>query len=157
MARPHVALIGLLALAGCRLPGEAGHDGLHPLNVLLVLVDDAGVECFAPYGESEYAMPRLERLAAEGVRFDAAHATPLCTPTRAELLTGRSGVRSYTDFSILHPEERSLVREFQDAGWATGVMGKWQLLAAEHYGERAGTGTGPAEAGFDEWCLWQLS
>ena len=151
------ALLALLAACASAPPDPSNpSNGALRFNVLLVLVDDAGAECFSPYGRTEYTTPNLDRLAAEGVRFDACHSTPLCTPSRVELLTGRSSIRSYASFSVLDREERTFAHLFQDAGYATGVMGKWQLYGAEHYGERAGTGTRPEDAGFDTWCLWQV-
>ena len=49
-------------------------------NVILILCDDVGFECFGSYGSREYATPRLDALAANGVRFENCHSTPLCTP-----------------------------------------------------------------------------
>ena len=57
-------------------------------NVVLILADDAGIETIGAYG-GESRTPRIDQLAREGVRFDNAHATPLCTPSRAAVMTGR--------------------------------------------------------------------
>jgi len=127
-----------------------------PPNVVLFLVDDAGVECFGPYG-GEYATPNLDRLAAEGVRFENAHSQPLCTPSRIKLMTGQSNLRNYVRFSVMDPGEWTFGQLMREAGYATGAVGKWQLLAAEHYGELAGTGKHPWDAGFDEYLLWQVA
>ncbi|MHC5025280.1 MAG: sulfatase-like hydrolase/transferase [Planctomycetota bacterium] len=126
------------------------------MNVVLIMADDIGVECFKLHGGRDYATPHLDALAAGGMHFTNCHAQPLCTPTRVKLMTGRSNVRSYTAFSILHPDETTIGEMAQAAGYATFVAGKWQLLGAEHYKEAAGTGTHPRDAGFDEWCLWQV-
>ncbi|MCA8953901.1 MAG: sulfatase-like hydrolase/transferase [Planctomycetes bacterium] len=157
MPRPRPALIVTLLLTACTAPrGVTRPDAAATPNVLVILVDDLGAEALGCYGGTSYATPNVDRLAARGMRFTRAHTTPLCTPTRVRMLTGRSAPRSYVAFSILSPEERTFANELRDAGWATAVAGKWQLLGAEHYGEQAGTGQHPRDAGFDAWCLWQV-
>jgi arylsulfatase A-like enzyme len=146
--------VGCLAAIGCSTPGDGGKA--RPPNVVVVLVDDLGVEGLSCYGGESYATPHLDALAGSGMRFTAAHTTPLCTPSRVRLLTGREGLRSYVDFSVLDRDERTFAHLLGDAGYATGVAGKWQLFGARHYGERAGRGTRPEDAGFDTWCLWQV-
>ena len=154
----------LLLLAACNAAGgpTEGGPGAGPAvqvrrpNLVLVLADDAGLECFGSYGGESYATPRIDRMAAEGVQFDHCYSQPLCTPSRVKLLTGRGNLRNYTRFSILDPNEVTVAELLRDAGYATGVFGKWQLLGAEHYGALAGTGTHPRDAGFDTWCLWQV-
>ena len=154
----------LLLLAACNAAGRTseGGPGAGPAeevrrpNLVLVLADDAGLECFGSYGGESYATPRIDRMAAEGVQFDHCYSQPLCTPSRVKLLTGRGNLRNYTRFSILDPNEVTVAELLRDAGYATGVFGKWQLLGAEHYGALAGTGTHPRDAGFDTWCLWQV-
>jgi len=115
-----------------------------------------GVEAFGSYGGTSYSTPRLDALAAGGVRFDHAYSQPLCTPSRVKLLTGKGNLRNYTHFSILDPRERTFADMAREAGYATGVFGKWQLFGAEHYKEWAGRGTHPRDAGFDRWALWQV-
>ncbi|MCK5174469.1 MAG: sulfatase-like hydrolase/transferase, partial [Planctomycetes bacterium] len=48
-----------------------------PLNVILIMADDVGFECFSSYGSREYSTPRLDALAADGIRFENCHSTPL--------------------------------------------------------------------------------
>ena len=126
-----------------------------PPNIILLLVDDAGVEAFSCYDSDSYNTPNIDKLAADGVRFTQCHAQPLCTPTRVKLLTGKSNIRNYERFSVLPPGETTIAHQLQDAGYATAAVGKWQLLAAEHY-QWAGAGSTPQQAGFDEHCLWQV-
>jgi arylsulfatase A-like enzyme len=135
---------------------ETGGAPERPPNVVLILADDLGSECLGSYGGESYATPQLDALAADGVRFTHFFSQPLCTPSRVKLLTGRSNVRNYVRFSILDPDERTIAHVLSGAGYATGAVGKWQLLGAEHYEEHAGTGATPDAAGFDEWCLWQV-
>ncbi len=118
-------------------------------NIVLILADDAGYECFAPYGSKQYATPVLSRLADAGVKFNHCYSTPLCTPTRVALMTGQNNVRNYTDFGALRPGEYTFAKLFKDAGYATAIAGKWQLD-----GNNRVRGTPPAQSGFDEWCLW---
>src|SRR5678810_1085965 len=67
-------------------------------NVVLVLYDDVGFGSFGSYG-AEIATPTMDALAAQGVRYNNFHVTPLCSPTRASLLTGRNPV-SYTHLTL---------------------------------------------------------
>ena len=125
-------------------------------NIILIMADDVGLECFPTYGPSQYKTPNIEAMAKRGMRFDNCHVSPLCTPTRVKLMTGKSNVRNYHDFSILLPTEKTFGHYFKEVGYETAVAGKWQLLGAEHYGAMAGKGSTPKQAGFDEYCLWQI-
>ncbi|MCP3920184.1 MAG: sulfatase-like hydrolase/transferase [bacterium] len=127
-----------------------------PPNVILIMLDDVGVEAFADWGGTSYATPHIDALAAGGVRFTACHSQPLCTPTRVQIMTGRSNVRNYVRFGILDPSERTFAHELRGAGYQTAVVGKWQLYGNNRDGEHAGTGTHPLDAGFDEYCMWQI-
>ncbi len=159
MSARGLAALGLALLAACESPPRglgASAEVITLPNIVLILADDAGLECFGSYGGESYSTPRIDRMAAEGLQFDHCFAQPLCTPSRVKLLTGRGNLRNYTRFSILDPAERTVAELLQERGYATGAFGKWQLLGAEHYGEHAGTGTHPRDAGFDRWCLWQV-
>ena len=92
-------------------------------------------------------------MAAEGMRFENAHATPLCTPSRVRLMTGRENHKSYVAFGRLPPQEKSFGQWMRASGYRTAVMGKWQLM--ESSCER-GLGTMPRQADFDEFRLWQV-
>jgi arylsulfatase A len=76
-------------------------------NIVFIMADDLGAENLACYGNTVYSTPRLDRMAAEGARFENAYATPACTPTRAMILTGlypnRSGFLERPD-SPLDPD-----------------------------------------------------
>lgn len=138
----------LLALAGCAAAPAAPRRPERPPNVVLILADDLGYECLGADGGTSYATPRLDDMARRGLRFTEGHATPLCTPSRAELLTGRLGFRNYERFGYLDPAERTLGGLFRDAGYATCVVGKWQLSYGVDDPRR------PAAFGFETWCLW---
>lgn len=115
-------------------------------NVVLVLVDDFGYECVGANGGESYRTPVLDRLAAGGVRFERCHAQPLCTPTRIQLMTGKSNIRNYVDFGTFPPGETTFAAILKQAGYATGIAGKWQLGRDKDL---------PRKLGFDEACLWQ--
>jgi arylsulfatase A len=115
-------------------------------NVILIMVDDFGYECITANGGESYQTPVLDGLAREGVRFEHCHTTPLCTPTRVQLMTGRYNVRNYISFGTLPKSETTFGQLLKKAGYATGICGKWQL------GADPGA---PQHFGFDESYLWQ--
>ena len=116
-------------------------------NVVLIMADDVGFECFSSYGSREYSTPRLDELGAKGIRFTNCHSTPLCTPSRVNLMSGKSNVFNYKDFGVYPKGEPTFGNHFKQHGYATVVAGKWQLKTND-------AGTTPKEAGFDEFCLW---
>ena len=116
-------------------------------NVLMIMADDVGYECFGSYGSKEYQTPRLDALAREGIRFNHCHSTPLCTPSRVNLMSGKSNVFNYQDFGVYPRGEPTFAHYFKDQGYATAVAGKWQLLKGDQ-------GISAKEAGFDTYCLW---
>ena len=125
------------------------------LNVLLIMADDLGAENLACYGNTIYSTPNLDRMAATGARFENAYATPVCTPTRAMILTGlhpnRSGFLERLD-SPHDPERNNRLpvhlktfgHLFQSEGYATAIAGKWHLGHFQRYPDQ------PASHGFDE-------
>ena len=115
-------------------------------NIILMMADDFGYECVTANGGQSYRTPNLDRLAAAGMRFEHCHVQPLCTPTRVELMTGRYNVRNYVSFGTLPRTETTFAHLLKQAGYATGVCGKWQL------GQQKDA---PQHFGFDEACLWQ--
>ena len=117
------------------------------LNVVLIMADDFGFECVSANGGSSYSTPNIDKLGETGMRFTNCYAQPLCTPTRLQLMTGMYNVRNYTVFGELHRSQKTFGNLFKDAGYVTGIFGKWQL------GHDANL---PAYFGFDDYCLWQL-
>lgn len=117
-------------------------------NVVLILIDDFGYECVTANGGESYKTPVMDKLAATGVRFEQCHAQPLCTPTRVQLMTGRSNQRNYTHFGHLDPSQTTFANLLKQAGYATCITGKWQLSNGFE---------GPSHFGFDEYALWQLT
>lgn len=140
--------------AASMLPAQPARQ--RPPNIVLIMADDFGYECLACNGATAYKTPRLDALAATGVRFTNAHATPLCTPTRVQLMTGKYNFRNYTEFGSLPRSEFTFAHFLQQAGYRTAVAGKWQLAGAIPGQGYKGEGTLPAAAGFEESYLWQV-
>jgi arylsulfatase A-like enzyme len=125
----------LLALsAGSGLPA-AEAERARP-NIIFILVDDQGYYDLGCYGASEFRTPHIDGLAAAGVRFtDYYAAAPICSPSRAGLLTGcyprRVGLATWVqraDSRIgLHPDELTLAELLRGSGYATACIGKWHL------------------------------
>jgi arylsulfatase A len=139
-------LVTIVAAAVCLVPATAARGAPARPNVIVIMADDFGYECVTANGGESYRTPHLDQLAAAGVRFTRCHVQPLCTPTRVELMTGLSNARNYVAFGLLPRDAVTFGRLFKDAGYATGICGKWQL----------GTDPGlPRHFGFDESCLWQ--
>ena len=129
-------------------------------NIVLILADDLGINDLSCYGRKEQPTPNLDALAAQGMRFTSAYcAQPICSPSRAALLTGKCPARLHlTNFlpgradapsqKLLQPviegqlpiEETTIAELLRAAGYATACIGKWHL---------GGAGFGPKEEGFD--------
>ncbi|MEO6254659.1 MAG: sulfatase-like hydrolase/transferase [Ferruginibacter sp.] len=132
-------------------------------NIILILADDLGVETLGSYGGSSYKTPNLDLLAANGMRFNQAYATPLCTPTRLHLMTGKYNFRNYKAFGFLPAGETTFAHLLKSNGYATGVFGKWQLNgmgpgpnSANPKPDSTLKGSTCLEAGFDEYAAWFL-
>jgi len=126
-------------------------------NIILILADDLGYECLGCYGGKSYATPRLDELAATGVRFDRGYALPLCTPTRLQLMTGKYNFRNWRAFGIMDPDETTFAHYMRSAGYKTCISGKWQMYSynpPDFEPEWRGRGQRPEESGFHEYCLW---
>ncbi len=141
--------------ASCEKSRELESPGIRP-NIVLIMVDDLGYEGLGCNGSTSYQTPHLDALAESGVRFTHCFSTPLCTPSRVQMMTGKYNFRNYTEFGSLKPGETTFAHLFQDAGFATCVAGKWQLAGHYEGSNYRGQGTRPDEAGFDEHCLWQI-
>lgn len=124
-------------------------------NVLVIVADDLGADHLTLYGGREGlpVTPNLEALAANGVVFEHAWANPICSPTRATLMTGRYAFRYgvgrvvRADTTPLPLDEQTLPERLRAAGYASGAFGKWHLGNA-----LVGGDLGPNLAGFDHFA-----
>jgi arylsulfatase A-like enzyme len=150
-------LIGALISSTCLLANDRP-------NIIVLFADDLGYGDLGCFGATEIETPHLDRMAAEGRRFtDFYSAGPTCTPSRAGLLTGCYPVRVGFGDQIgrtvrggvsrgrvlhsgategLHPDEITVAELLKDAGYATGMIGKWHLGEAAKFN--------PTKHGFDE-------
>ena len=122
-----------LAVACCvlsLLPSAAGAEPGHHPNVLFILCDDLRPDALGCYGSKHVKTPRIDTLAADGVRFaNAFCTTSLCSPSRASILTGlyahRHGVRN--NFTELPPSLPHWPARLREQGYATAYVGKWHM------------------------------
>ena len=99
-------------------------------NVIVILTDDQGWGDLSIHGNRNLETPNIDSLAEEGVRFDRFYVCPVCSPTRAEFLTGRyhprSGVYSTSaGGERMDADETTIAELFRDSGYATAAFGKW--------------------------------
>jgi arylsulfatase A len=126
-------------------------------NIILVMADDVSWEAFSCYGAEDYQTPNIDRLAANGIRFNHCYSTPICTPSRVKLMTGQYNFRNYTHFGYLNPKEKTFGHLLQSAGYKTAIAGKWQLNGLYNSLPGNQDNTRPHKAGFDEYMLWQVT
>jgi len=145
-----VATLSLAACGGGAEHPDAGKPSSKP-NVIIVLTDDQGYADVGSFGAQGFTTPHLDRLAAEGMLFTNFYsAAPICTPSRAALMTGSYPVRVgltgvlLPDSAIgLNPEEVTIAELLKSSGYATAAIGKWHLGDAEAFL--------PTRHGFDEY------
>ena len=139
---------------------EREHPGESAPNVVVILLDDLGFSHFGCYG-STIESPHVDRLAAAGLRYTNFHVTPLCSPTRAALLTGRNhhevGMRSVSNFNTGFPNMRghisnhaaTVAEVLRDRGYTTFAVGKWHLCQMEDASAAGPYDQWPCQRGFD--------
>jgi len=130
-----------------------------PPNIVFILADDLGIECLSAFGGTSHETPNIDRLAAQGMRFTHCFSNPYCSPSRAELLTGRYPFQNGVTRVIydaeqhaniyLHTDQPSFARQLHEAGYATAIAGKWHVsFLYQHNDINA--------FGFDQYQCWQI-
>lgn len=138
-----------LGAATLALPGSSRAAKIkRPPNVIMIMADDIGFECYGCYGSDYYSTPNIDKLAATGARFDHAYSQPLCTPSRVRIMTGKYNFRNYQQFTHLDLSQTTFAHAVKKAGYKSCVAGKWQLSHDNL--------EGPYQAGFDDYCLWHF-
>ncbi len=126
------------------------HQTARAENVLLIIADDLGAESLASFstGAALPPTPRLDGLAASGIRFTSCWANPTCSPSRAALLTGRHGFRTGVGFAEdpIDLSEGTIADAFSNGGYATACIGKWHLSDDNNGGD-----LNPNLMGFDHY------
>lgn len=136
-----------VAAAGCLFSGPVYAAELP--NIILCMADDQGWGDVGYYGKSPVKTPVLDEMAATGLRFDRFYAAaPVCSPTRASVLTGRHPNRSavFKWGHPIRPQEVTIAEALKKAGYVSGHFGKWHLGSC-----RADSPASPELNGFDEW------
>ncbi len=136
------------------------HPGEDAPDVVIIVLDDTGFAHLGCYG-SELHTPNIDRLARNGLRYTNFHVTPLCSPTRAALLTGRNhhtvGMRALSNFDSGYPHMRghistsaaTVAEVLRDEGYATFAVGKWHLCPMEQASAAGPFDQWPCQRGFD--------
>ena len=145
--------IGLAALALPKRWARATEDAFssHKPNVIFILADDVGLSEIGCCGGDHFKTPCIDALARTGTRFEYSYATPLCGPSRCEILTGRypfrTGLINNQSHNAVNPsKEIMLPTVMKKAGYATAAVGKWGQICL-----------GPGEWGFEEYLSFKGS
>lgn len=134
LAIPRLALLSSVLLS---LSGLAHAQDTRP-NIVIILADDLG-NADLGYRGSDIRTPNIDKLASDGVRAESFYGMPVCTPARAELMTGRYAMRYGLQTLVIFPshtyglptDERTLPQALKDAGYQTAMVGKWHLGHAD--------------------------
>jgi len=116
-------------------------------NVVLILADDMGYGDLGFHGNPKIRTPHLDKFARQSVRMKNFHVSPVCSPTRSSLLTGRYNYRTgvvdtFLGRSLMYPDEVTIAKMLKAMGYRTGIFGKWHL--GDNYPMRA------MDQGFEE-------
>ena len=132
---------GALVLRAMMAADEGAQTAGRPPNFIIILADDQGYGDLGSYGHPTIRTPNIDRMAAEGQRWTSFYAAPVCTPSRAQLLTGRLAVRTGLAGGVLfpdstgglQPDELTVAEVLKTRGYATAAVGKWHLGVLPEY------------------------
>ena len=135
------ALCFALALACVLSAHPRAQSRNRPPNFIIILTDDQGYGDLGSYGHPTLRTPNIDRMAAEGQRWTSFYTAPVCTPSRAQLLTGRLAVRTGLAGGVLfpdstgglQPDEITIAELLKGRGYATAAIGKWHLGVLPEY------------------------
>jgi arylsulfatase A-like enzyme len=139
--------LGCLILVLAFIAGSAVAAEDKRPNIVLILTDDQGFGDLGCHGNLKIQTPHLDALARQSVEMKYFYVCPVCSPTRASLMTGRYNYRTgvvdtYLGRSLMHPDEVTLAQLLAAANYRTGIFGKWHL--GDNYPMR------PMDKGFQE-------
>jgi arylsulfatase A-like enzyme len=155
--RKHLS-IAMVCVLGAATPQLLAASTPVKPNIIYILTDDVGYGDVGCYGATHVKTPNIDRLAREGTRFTDAHATAsVCTPTRYAFMTGRyawrqpgTGIAAGNSPALIKPGTSTVPSVLKQAGYATGLVGKWHLGLGEDKTDFNGEiKPGPLELGFD--------
>ncbi|WP_168565033.1 arylsulfatase [Crateriforma spongiae] len=146
---PHLATVLLMALPIAFAPLQAAANDAKP-NVIVIMTDDQGYGEFSCHGNPIVQTTNIDKLASQSIRLTDFHVAPMCTPTRGQLMTGLDAFRNAainvsSGRTLLRHDAKTIADVFGDAGYRTGIFGKWHL--GDNYPFR------PEDRGFDE-AIW---
>ncbi len=125
MKKIYLLLFSIFAFTACQ-----NKKGLSPPNIVFILTDDQGWGDLSLNGNTDLRTPNIDKLAADGAFFDRFYVSPVCSPTRAEILTGRYAVRSGVYSTSeggerIDLDETTIADVFKENGYKTAAFGKW--------------------------------
>jgi arylsulfatase A-like enzyme len=145
MKNPGIRISILTCVLSGSLTGQA--QSLQHPNVLLIITDDQGYGDLGITGNPHLKTPVIDNLARQSIRMNNFYVCPVCAPTRSSLMTGRYSLRTgihdtYNGGAIMSSSEITIAEMLKDAGYKTGIFGKWHL--GDNYPSR------PGDQGFEE-------
>lgn len=140
MRTSQIVLLAALVLPAWTASPTSAAEMVSKPNVIIILTDDQGFGELGATGNPVIRTPHIDRLAGQSVSLTQFHVMPVCSPTRACLMTGRYNYRTgvvdtYLGRSLMHPDETTLAEMLAAGGYRTGIFGKWHL--GDNYPMRA--------------------